>query len=185
MRHHKTKYRSARTRVITLPYELNFWQKIDFSFIKTFIGPVILVLVAGILIVLAQWAILNRKSDSFTVGAPAPETYRVISRMRYDDQDSAKVLREMVGESVVGVTVRDVAAKSRLQRRLEAVRDMNNPASKPYLAYMPDALLKAISRLKVEDKSRILTLSYQIGSTYIDRLESEKVRKFTGEILRS
>ena len=170
MRHH-----TPKTRVISLQYELNFWQKIDYGFIKTFIGPVILLLIAGILIVLAQWAILNRRGDSFTVGQPAPETYRVISRMRYDDQDSAKNLREMVGDSVVGVTVRDVAAKSRLQRRLEAVRDMNDPASKPYLSYMPDALLRAIARLELDEKSRILTLSYQIGSKYIDRLESEKV----------
>ncbi|MBQ7197232.1 MAG: HDIG domain-containing protein [Synergistaceae bacterium] len=118
-----------------------------------------------------------RRGDSFTVGKPSPETYRVISQMRYDDQASANTLRSMVNDSLVGVMVRDVSAKTRLQRRLEALRDMkeNTPRDSGYLAVFPEALLRAVLRLKDEDKAKILNASYKIGSSYIDRLESEKV----------
>ena len=176
---HKSKPR------MLIPSELSIWQKIDFGFISRFIGPVTFLLIMGILIVISQWAILNRRGDSFKAGHPSPETYRVITHMRYDDQDSAKTLREMVSESVVGVTVRDVSAKTRLRRRLEAVRDANAPESKPYLSYLPDALLKAISALGNADKSRILTLAFQIGSAYIDRLEAEKVYRDNSVLMTS
>ena len=165
--------------------ERTIWQKINFEFIKEFIGPVIFLLVTGILIVLSQWVILNRRGDSFKVGSPSPETYRVITHMRYDDQDSAKTLRDMVGDSVVGVTVRDVSAKSRLRRRLEAVRDSQLPASKPYLAYLPEGLLNAIAALSDSDKARILTLAYQAGTAYIDRLEAEKVYRGNTSLMTS
>ena len=143
-----------------------------------YIGPVIILLVAGVLLILAQWSVLTRRGDSFTIGKPSPETYRVISHMRYDDLASAEKLRSMVNESIVGVTVRDVSAKSRLQKRLEALRDMKDIAgakNSAYLSYLPEALLNAILRLKAIDRARIVNLSYQVGSSYIDRLESEKI----------
>ncbi len=126
---------------------------------------------------LAQWAVLTKRGDSFSVGEPAPETYRVISQMRYDDQASAKTLRSMVDDSVVGVIVRDVSAKSRLQRRLMALGEMkeNTPRDSGYLSVFPEPLLKAVMRLKEEDKAKILNAAYKIGSSYIDRLENEKV----------
>ena len=176
---HKTKSR------ILIPSELSFWQKINFSFLKAYAAPVFFLLIMGMLIVLAQWAVLNKKGDSFKVGEASPETYRVISHMRYDDQESAKTLRDMVSESVVGVAVRDVSAKSRLQRRLSAVLDMNNPSSKPYLTYFPNALLKALSALSNEDTARILNLAYQAGSAYIDRLEAEKVYRENSALMSS
>ena len=170
---------------LILSTELTLWQKINFAFIKEVIGPVIFLLAAGILIVLSQWAVLNRRGDSFKVGEPSPETYRVISHMRYDDQESAQTLRDMVVDSVVGVTVRDVSAKTRLQRRLEAIRDMNDPASKPFLTYLPEALLNAIARLSDSDKSRILNLAFQVGSSYIDRLEAEKIYRANSALMTS
>ncbi|MBR0034619.1 MAG: hypothetical protein IJP54_02975, partial [Synergistaceae bacterium] len=177
----RTKPRSAPL----LMFERTFWQKINYTFIKEFIGPVIFLLVTGILIVLSQWVILNRRGDSFKVGSPSPETYRVITHMRYDDQDSAKNLRDMVSDSVVGVTVRDVSAKNRLRRRLEAIRDMNAPESKPFIAYLPERLLNAIASLRDSDKSRILTLSYQAGTAYIGRLEAEKVYRSNTALMTS
>ncbi|MBQ3654384.1 MAG: HDIG domain-containing protein [Synergistaceae bacterium] len=161
--------------IILLPSERHFWQRINQRLITSYLLPVIFLFIAGVSIVLAQWSVLSRSGESFSVGKPAPETYRVISRMRYDDQDAAESLRTMVSDSVVGVTVRDVSAKSRLQRRLEALRNINDPSSKPYLAYLPEAFIKAFDGLNTADKARILNLSYQIGSAYIDRLESEKV----------
>ena len=163
----------------------SIWEHINLKTIIQFVMPVLFLLAAGVIIVLAQWAILNRRGNSFAVGKPSLETYRVITHMRYEDQDSARALRSMVSESVVGVTVRDVSAKSRLQRRLEAIGDMNNPASKSYLSYLPDALLKAISRLSDTDKARMLNLALQIGSSYIDRLEAEKVYRGNTSLMSS
>ncbi len=163
---------------VLIPSEQNFFQRIDFERIFSYTGPVLFLLVAGILIVMAQWSVLNRRGDSFKVGSPAPETYRVITHMRYDDQESATNLRNMVRESVVDVTVRDVAAKSRLQRRLEALREAKDVATaknSPYLSYLPEMLLNSIIRMSDGEKSRIINIAYQSGSTYIDRLENEKV----------
>ena len=157
---------------------INSNKRINFSGIAQYAGPVIFLLVAGVLIILAQWSVLTRRGDSFSIGKPSPETYRVISHMRYDDQASAEKLRSMVNDSIVGVTVRDVSAKSRLQKRLEALRDMKDIAgakNSAYLSYLPDALLNAILRLKAIDRARIVNLSYQVGSSYIDRLEAEKI----------
>ncbi|MBQ7732726.1 MAG: HDIG domain-containing protein [Synergistaceae bacterium] len=179
---HKSKPR------ILLKSEQNFFQRTDFSFIYKYIGPVIILLIAGVLIVLAQWSVLTRRGDSFTVGKPAPETYRVISHMRYDDQDSAENLRSMISDSIAGVTVRDVSAKSRLQRRLEAFRDLKDAAAaknSSYLSYLPEAFLKAIYNLNPEDRARIINLAYQVGSSYIDRLESEKVYRGNNPLVTS
>ncbi|MBQ7154181.1 MAG: HDIG domain-containing protein [Synergistaceae bacterium] len=179
------KRKSKVKSVLTLPSELSFWQRIDFRALKQYVMPVSFLLIAGVLIVLAQWAILSRRGDSFAVGEPSPETYRVITHMRYDDQASAKTLRGMVRDSIVEVTVRDVSAKPRLLRRLEAVENADAPESKPYLAYMPEALLKAIARLSNADKTRILASAYQVGSAYIDRLEAEKVYRTNTALMAS
>ncbi len=152
-------------------------KKINFKSALQFIVPLIFLLVAGILIVLAQWAVLTHRGDSFSVGQPSPETYRVISQMRYDDQASAKSLRSMVNESILGVMVRDVSAKTRLQRRLEALRDMKNSSSNdsPYLSVFPKALLDAVKNLGDEEKARILNTAFRVGSAYIDSIEAQKV----------
>ena len=166
---------------ILLPSEENFFtqiiQRIDFKLVSQYIGPVIFLLIAGISLVLAQWFWLNRRDESFSVGQPAPETFRVISHMRYDDQDAVKALRNMVSDSVVGVTVRDVSAKSRLQRWLEALSETSVAETIPaqyssYLSRLPEPLLNAIANLNNNDKSRILNLAYQVGSAYIDSLEA-------------
>lgn len=178
----KTKQRAL------LKSEQDFFQRHDFSLVYKYIGPDIILLIAGILIVLAQWSVLTRRGDSFTIGKPAPETYRVISHMRYDDQASAKELRSMISDSIAGVTVRDVSAKSRLQRRLEAFRDLKDAAAaknSAYLSYLPEAFLTAMYNLKAEDRARIINLAYQVGSSYIDRLESEKIYRGNNPLLIS
>lgn len=158
--------------------EQSFFQRINFKFIHQFITPVIILLIAGVFIVLTQWIVLNRKGDSFAVGEPSPETYRVISHMRYDDQEAAKNLRSMVSNSIVSVTVRDVSAKLRLQRRLESLRDIKDSASaktSPYLSSLSEGLVNAIIRLNDTSKARILNMSYQVGSAYIDALEAGNI----------
>ena len=172
---------------VSIPSEQSFISRINFKFVSQFINPLIFLLIAGILIVLAQWEVLTKRDNSFTIGEPSPETYTVISNMRYDDQDSAKTLRSMVSESVSGVIVKDVSAKTRLQRRLEAIRDMkeNTPKKVGYLADFPQQLLNAVLKLKDEDKARILNMAYQVGSSYIDRLEAEKVFRGNNQLMIS
>lgn len=154
------------------------FQRINFGAVLQYAGPMMFLLVMGILTVLAQWAVLNRKGDSFNVGSPSPATYRVITRMRYDDQDSARTLRLMVGDSVEGVTVRDMSVKSRLLRRLEEMRelkDLQSARNIPYLSTYPDGLLVAFIMLNNADKSRIISAAYTVGSAYLNRLQSEKI----------
>ena len=136
---------------------------------QNFLWPFIFLMIGGILLVLTQWYFLNKKGDSFAVNQPAPETYRVITEVRYDDQEAAKNLRQMVRDSIAGVTVKDVSAKSRLKTRLEALNSQKD------VSYLPEALLKAILSLDEIDRARILNLAYEIGQSYMDRLESEKI----------
>ncbi|MBQ6112790.1 MAG: hypothetical protein IJL10_00870, partial [Synergistaceae bacterium] len=135
-------------------------------------------LAAGILIVLSQWALLNRRGDSFKVGSPSPETYRVISRIRYDDQESARTLRSMVSESVQSVTVHDVSAKARLQRRLEEMEqlyDLQAARNLNYLSNFPDAFLLAFVSLNADEKARIVRAAYIAGSAYLTRLDTDNI----------
>ncbi len=174
---------------VLLESEKTLFQRINFNFISQYIGPVIFLMIAGISLVLAQWLWFNKRDDSFSVGYPAPETYRVVSHMRYDDQDAVKNLRAMVSDSVVGVTVRDVSAKSRLQKWLEALNDTspneNHSQYSSYLLKLPDALLNAITNLNNTDKSRILNLAYQVGSSYIDHLEAGSIMSSSSEAASS
>ncbi|MBR1438705.1 MAG: HDIG domain-containing protein [Synergistaceae bacterium] len=175
-------------RRVLIPSERNIFQRINFPFLYQYVVPVAFLLISGILIVLAQWAVLNQRGDSFKVGSASPETYRVISRMRYDDQESARTLRGMVSESVAGVTVRDLSAKSRLMRRLEKLRDVTDlPAAKsvPYLATFPDGLLSAFIKLDIADKSRILTSAFKVGSSLLDRLEKERVYRADLQVMNT
>ena len=141
-------------------------------------GPLLFLLFAGISIVLAQWAVLNRRGDSFKVGSPAPETYRVISQMRYDDRESASKLRAMVGESIAGVNVNDVTAKSQLRRRLEAlgkIQDVQSAKKSEYLSAFADRFISTLLTLSNDDKFRILNSAYTVGSSYLDRLERDNI----------
>mgnify|MGYP002622528060 CR=1 FL=1 len=171
------KYKSKSRNKILISSNPSFFKRLSFIFKSKFLTPLIFLLIAGIIIVLVQWVVLVKESDSFSIGEEAPETYRVISQMRYEDLEAAKTLQKIVGDSVAGVAVRDVSAKTRLQRRLEAIRDMkeNTPKNSGYLSIFPEPLLNAILKLKDEDKARILNLASTIGNSYISRLENEKV----------
>ena len=165
-------------RRVLIPSERNFFERINFSAFIEYTTPVIFLLIAGILIVLAQWAVLNSRGDSFKTGGTAPKTYRVITPMRYDDRESAEKLRSMVGDSVAGVSVRDVSAKDRLMRRLEAlgdVKDIQAAKSSEYLSVFPEGLISAFLNLPDERRTQILNSSYTAGVSYLERLEREKV----------
>lgn len=161
-------------------------KNLNLKTIKDYIIPVIVLLIAGVSLVLAQWAVLNSRGDSFKVGEPAPESYRVISHMRFDDQDAAKNLRTMAGESIAGVTVRDLSAKIRLQRRLTAIfelKDLDSARKSPYSANMNEGLLRALIRLDKDSKERLLNLANKVGAAYIDRLEAEKVYRANNPLM--
>lgn len=137
-----------------------------------FIFPILALLAGGIALVLLQWAFLIHGDYSFIAGAPAPVTYRVVAPMSYVDVTAARALRDMVSESVVGVAVRDLSAKARLARRLDAIQRMEDPARTAALLSLPETLLNAIRDLGEEGKTRLLALTAQVGDAYIDRLES-------------
>ena len=161
-------------------------KNLNLKTIRDYIIPVIVLLIAGVSLVLAQWAVLNSRGDSFKVGEPAPESYRVISHMRFDDQDAAKNLRTMAGESIAGVTVRDLSAKIRLQRRLTAIfelKDLDSARKSPYSANMNEGLLRALIRLDKDSKERLLNLANKVGAAYIDRLEAEKVYRANNPLM--
>ena len=165
-------------RRVLIPSERNFFQRLNLRYLIQCTGPMLFLLAAGILIVLSQWALLNRRGDSFKVGNPSPETYRVISRIRYDDQESARTLRSMVSESVQSVTVHDVSAKARLQRRLEEMEqlyDLQAARNLNYLSNFPDAFLLAFVSLNADEKARIVRAAYIAGSAYLTRLDTDNI----------
>jgi len=163
----------------------NFYLAVNY--ISKIIKPLTFLLIAGIFIVLAQRYVLMKRGINFTVGQPSPETYRVISEMRYDDQASAKTLRSMVNDSIIGVMVRDISAKTRLQKRLEALRDMKDSSKKesPYLEIFPKPLLDAVLKLNEEEKAKILNNTFKIGSSYIDALQEQKVFRGNNSLMSS
>ena len=166
-----------KRRVLILS-ERNFFERINFDSFAQYTLPVIFLLIAGILIVLAQWAVLNSRGDSFKTGDQAPKTYRVITPMRYDDRESAEKLRAMVGESVAGVDVRDVSAKDRLMRRLEALgnlKDIQSAKNSEYISVFPEGLIAAFLSIPEERKTQILNHAYTAGVAYLERLEQDKV----------
>ena len=141
------------------------------ALLRDYLVPVLILLIAGVSIVLAQWAILRNSERGYQTGRPAPETYRVVSPIRYDDHAAAEALRRMANESVVGVTVRDVAAKDRLNRRLTELRAVQGPAQED-VTFIPGPLLNAIVNLSDDRRQELLDLTSRVGNAYIDRLES-------------
>ena len=153
----------------------------NLKFSWQFIAPIVFLLIAGVVIIMAQWFVLSKRDDNFSVGNPAPETYRVISELRFDDAESSEYLRSFVSDSIVGVTLRDVSAKSRLQRRLSALAEMTdnsnqgknsqaNSQSAQYLSSLPEGLISAISKLSSESRAQLFNLTWQVGGEVLDRL---------------
>ncbi len=144
-----------------------------------YLWPVLTLLLTGTALVLFQWVILGQLSNTFKVGAPSPETYRAVSPMRYDDKTASNTLKEMAAERVVSVTVRDMSAKARLRRRLEELGTLKNNSQQQnnnlYLSFLPEPLVNAIANLSRAERFRILNLTSQVGSAYIDKLEEQGV----------
>lgn len=144
-------------------------------YISIYFAPVFALAFFGCALVWLQWMFLGQKGEAFKVGSPAPETYRAISPMRYDDKTATETLKKLARDKVVSVTVRDMAAKSRLRRRLEELGALRDNVNAQYPPYLPEALVKAIVNLSAADRFRILNLTAQVGSAYIDRLEAENI----------
>ncbi len=134
----------------------------------------LLLLGVGFSIVLLQWSILSGHQYSFAVGEPAPQTYRVVAPMSYEDLAAAEVLKKMANESIVGVTVRDLSAKARLQRRLDSLISITD-ATQSLLPYVPAALLNAIAHLSEEERTRLLALTAEVGNACLERMETENI----------
>ena len=137
--------------------------------------PVFILLLVGVIIVMCQWFVLLRSGYGYRTNAPAPQTYRVIAPLRFDDDVAAEALRGMARRSVVGVTVRDLAARDRLHRRLTELRAMRSPAQVRDSSIVHGALLNAIIGLGDERRAALLSMASKVGDAYIDRLESSDV----------
>ena len=140
--------------------------------IPPYLFSLLVLLGTGVSIVLLQWSILSSHQYSFSVGEPAPQTYRVVAPMSYEDRAAEGVLKEMANESIVGVTVRDLSAKARLQRRLDSLNSITD-ATQALLPYVPQPLLNAIAQLSEGERTRLLALTAEVGNACLDRMENE------------
>ena len=134
-----------------------------------------MLLVVGLSLIMMEWIYVRNRGYSFKQGLPSPQTYRVISPVKYEDHSATGSLREMAKEGVAGVVVRDVAARDRMKKRLEELRAAQDARDPNLLAYMPPALLNAVFALDGADRGRILSLASQIGDAYFAQLASADV----------
>ncbi len=134
-----------------------------------------MLLAVGLSLVMMEWLYIRSRGYSFAQGLPSPQTYRVISPVKYEDHAATEALRDMAKEGVAGVVVRDVAARDRMKKRLEELRVMRDPLDPKLASPMPQALLNAVLALAESDRNRILNLASQVGDAYFTRLASGDV----------
>ena len=139
-----------------------------------------MLLAVGLSIVMMEWLYIRNRGYSFAQGLPSPQTYRVISPVKYEDHSATGALREMVEERVAGVVVRDVAARDRMKKRLEELQVVKDPRDPKLLSYMPPALLNALFALDGAERSRIIKLASQVGDAYFSGLASGDVLESGG-----
>ena len=139
-----------------------------------------MLLAVGLSIVMMEWLYVRNRGYSFAQGLPSPQTYRVISPVKYEDHSATGALREMVEERVAGVVVRDVAARDRMKKRLEELQAVKDPLDPKLLAYMPQALLNALFAMDGAERSRIMKLALQVGDAYFSSLASGDVLESGG-----
>ncbi|MCR5346850.1 MAG: HDIG domain-containing protein [Fretibacterium sp.] len=142
--------------------------------VPPYLLSLLVLLVVGFSIVLIQWSVLIGHQYSFAVGEPAPQTYRVVAPMTYEDRAAAAALKEMANESIVGVTVRDLSAKPRLQRRLDSLNSAGKD-TQGLLSYVPEPLLKAVAQLSDGERTRLLALASEVGNACLERLGAGNV----------
>ena len=116
----------------------------------------------------------------FRSGLLFPQTYRVISPVKYEDRSATGALREMVEERMAGVVVRDVAARDRMKKRLEELQAVKDPQDPKLLSYMPPALLNAVFAMDGAERIRIMNLASQVGDAYFSSLASGDVLESGG-----
>ena len=103
------------------------WASVSPEWRRSYLLSVVMLLAVGLSIVMMEWLYIRNRGYSFAQGLPSPQTYRVISPVKYEDRSATGALREMVEERVAGVVVRDVAARDRMKRRLEELQLVKDP----------------------------------------------------------
>ena len=151
------------------------WADVSRERRKSYIFSVAMLLVVGLTLVMMEWLYVRSRGYSFAQGLPSPQTYRVISPVKYEDHAATGALRDMAKESVAGVVVRDVAAQDRMKRRLEEIRAVRDARDPKRLPYLPQALLDALIALDAGARNRILNLASEVGDAYFTRLASGDV----------
>ena len=156
------------------------WASVSPEWRRSYLLSVVMLLAVGLSIVMMEWLYVRNRGYSFAQGLPSPQTYRVISPVKYEDHSATGALREMVEERVAGVVVRDVAARDRMKKRLEELQVVKDPRDPKLLSYMPPALLNALFALDGAERSRIIKLASQVGDAYFSGLASGDVLESGG-----
>lgn len=156
------------------------WTSVSPEWRRSYLLSVVMLLAVGLSIVMMEWLYVRNRGYSFAQGLPSPQTYRVISPVKYEDHSATGALREMVEERVAGVVVRDVAARDRMKKRLEELQAVKDPLDPKLLAYMPQALLNALFAMDGAERSRIMKLALQVGDAYFSSLASGDVLESGG-----
>ena len=156
------------------------WTSVSPEWRRSYLLSVVMLLAVGLSIVMMEWLYVRNRGYSFAQGLPSPQTYRVISPVKYEDHSATGALREMVEERVAGVVVRDVAARDRMKKRLEELQVVKDPRDPKLLSYMPPALLNALFALDGAERSRIIKLASQVGDAYFSGLASGDVLESGG-----
>ncbi|MFC2593933.1 MAG: HDIG domain-containing metalloprotein, partial [Fretibacterium sp.] len=156
------------------------WASVSPEWRRSYLLSVVMLLAVGLSIVMMEWLYVRNRGYSFAQGLPSPQTYRVISPVKYEDRSATGALREMVEERVAGVVVRDVAARDRMKKRLEELQAVKDPQDPKLLSYMPPALLNAVFAMDGAERSRIIKLASQVGDAYFSHLASGDVLESGG-----
>ncbi|MDR1378884.1 MAG: hypothetical protein LBJ36_07510, partial [Synergistaceae bacterium] len=106
----------------------------------------------------------------FTVDKPSPRTYRAVSPIRYTDTVTTNTLKGKVGETVVGVLVRDAGAAERMKTRLAELRNVRDWSS-PVNGF-PDELARAFFSLKEDRRHALFSYADSVGEAYFEALTS-------------
>ncbi len=137
--------------------------------------PLVVLLAIGFAIVLLEWVYTGSSGYVFKEGEPSPHSYRVISPIRYEDIAATESLREMARASVVGVVVRDVAARARMVGRLKELQQLSKPDAAIEPKYIPPQLLKVLKALPPDELQKLLKLTGEVGDSYLKRLASDDI----------
>ena len=134
---------------------------------------VLLLLCVGWSIVLMQW-FYAFGTNTFSVGSPSPRTFMAISPLNYADGTTTDRLRNLAGESVTGVLVRDAGAHDRMKSRLSEFRKSleASPREDEGEEVLSRELTAAFRNVSEDQAEILLIFANRIGDLYFAAMTS-------------